>query len=132
MTQKCRIELSLFLLRLGVFVVLFAWTLDKFINPAHAVKVFESFYLIGGLDHGFMYAVGMIEMIVILLFMAGIWKQFTYGGVFAIHGVSTLSSWKQFFVEPNLLFYAAWPMLAACAALYLLRDMDNLLTAKKR
>jgi hypothetical protein len=26
----------------------------------------------------------------------------------------------------NLLFFAAWPMLAACFALYLLRDLDTL------
>jgi putative oxidoreductase len=30
----------------------------------------------------------------------------------------------------NLLFFAAWPMLAACIALYLLRDQDTLLTVK--
>jgi len=28
----------------------------------------------------------------------------------------------------NLLFFAAWPMLAACVALYLLRDADTLLS----
>lgn len=29
---------------------------------------------------------------------------------------------------PNLLFFAAWPMLAACLALFLLRDEDTLAT----
>ena len=45
------------------------------------------------------------------------------------HSISTLSSYKQYFAPfegPNLLFFAAWPMLAACLALYLLRDLDTM------
>jgi hypothetical protein len=42
--------------------------------------------------------------------------------------VSTFSSYKQYlapFEGPNLLFFAAWPMLAACFTLFLLRDQDK-------
>ena len=35
------------------------------------------------------------------------------------------------FEGPNLLFYAAWPMLAACFALYRLRDLDTLWAVEK-
>jgi len=45
-----------------------------------------------------------------------------------LHAVSTLSSFKQYlapFDGPNLLFFAAWPMLAACFALFILRDLDK-------
>ncbi len=48
-----------------------------------------------------------------------------------MHAVSTLSSFRQYlapFKGPNLLFFAAWPMLAACIALFLLRDLDTLWT----
>jgi hypothetical protein len=31
----------------------------------------------------------------------------------------------------NLLFFAAWPMLAACITLYLLRDLDTLWAMQK-
>ena len=130
MTEKSRIEWALFSLRLGVFVVMLAWTLDKFLSPGHAAKVYEKFYFIGGLGPAFMMGIGLVELIIIVLFMAGLYKRFTYGFVLAIHGVSTLSSWKQYFVEPNLLFFAAWPMLAACVALYLLRDMDVKFTVR--
>jgi hypothetical protein len=46
--------------------------------------------------------------------------------VFVLHGISTLSSYRQY-LDPfdNLLFFAAWPMLAACFALYSLRDLDT-------
>lgn len=130
MTEKSRIEWALFLLRLGVFVVMLAWTLDKFLSRDHAAKVYEKFYFIGGLEPSFMMGIGLVELVIIVLFMAGLYKRFTYGFVLAIHGVSTLSSWKQYFVEPNLLFFAAWPMLAACVALYLLRDMDVKFTVR--
>lgn len=131
-TEKSRIEWSLFLLRLGVFVVMLAWTLDKFLSPDHAAKVYERFYFIGGLGPSIMIGIGLVELIIIVLFMAGLYKRLTYGFVLAIHSVSTLSSWKQYFVEPNLLFFAAWPMLAACITLYLLRDMDVKFTARAK
>lgn len=46
-----------------------------------------------------------------------------------LHAVSTFSSFPQY-LDPfkNLLFFAAWPMLAACIALYLLRDLDTMAT----
>lgn len=51
-TETQRLRLSLLLLRLGVFVVMGVWTLDKFLNPAHTAAVFEHFYLIKGLSAG--------------------------------------------------------------------------------
>jgi len=130
MIEQNRIEWSLFLLRLGVFIVMFAWTLDKFLNPGHAAKVFENFYFIGGLGEEIMMAIGALELVIILAFLGGLWKRWTYGFVMILHGISTFSSWKQYTTDINLLFFAAWPMLAACVALYLLRDMDNKFTIK--
>jgi len=124
MTKKNRIEWALFLLRFGVFIVMSAWTADKFISPDHAAQIYEKFYFIGGLGPAVMIIIGALEMLVILAFLAGLWKRYTYGFVMIVHGTSTLSSWKQYFVEPNLLFFAAWPMLAACVALYMLHDLD--------
>ena len=126
--QNNKLQLSLLLLRLSVFLVMFMWTIDKFINPGHAAKVYESFYSIAGLDAVVMFAIGTIELILLLLFLVGYKKRYTYGAVLALHAVSTLSSFKQYlapFDGPNLLFFAAWPMLAACLALFLLRDQDK-------
>jgi hypothetical protein len=66
--------------------------------------------------------------------LAGAWRTWTYGAVLAMHAVSTLSSFRQYlapFEGPNILFFAAWPMLAACVALFLLRDLDTLWTVKR-
>lgn len=125
------LSLSLLLLRLGVFIVMAMWTLDKFVNPAHSTAVFEKFYAIPGVEYAVMYAIGAAEALLILLFVAGIQKKYTYGTVLILHTVSTLSSFRQYlapFDGPNLLFFAAWPMLAACIVLFLLRDEDRLLT----
>lgn len=126
MTQQQRITWSLLLLRLGVFIVMLFWTLDKFVQPEHAGRVFEGFYGIGGLGEAAFYLIGAVELVLVLAFVTGSWKRISYGLILIIHGISTLSSYQQY-LDPfnNLLFFAAWPMLAACAALYLLRDLDT-------
>ena len=57
-----KLQLSLLCLRLTVFLVMFMWTIDKFINPGHAAKVYESFYNIAGLEVVVMFAIGAIEV----------------------------------------------------------------------
>ena len=129
--QNKKLQLSLLFLRLTVFLVMFMWTVDKFINPAHAGKVYARFYNIAGMDSVAMYAIGAMETIVLLLFLVGYKKKYTYGAVLAFHAVSTLSSFKMYlapFEGSNLLFFAAWPMLAACFALFILRDQDSKLS----
>ena len=128
MSRQSRLEFSLLFLRIGVFLVMFMWTLDKFINPEHAARVFEKFYYIPGLEFTVLYAIAAAEMIILFLFLAGYLKKYTYGAVLLFHAISTLSSFKQYlapFEGANLLFFAAWPMLAACLVLFLLRDQDN-------
>jgi uncharacterized membrane protein YkgB len=132
MEIAARTRLSLFLLRIGVFIVMLMWTLDKFVQPDHAAKVFKGFYGIGVLSNPTMYLIGAIELVIIVGFVAGFMKRWTYGAVLVLHAISTLASFGKY-VQPfsNLLFFAAWPMLAACIALYLLRDSDTLLAIKK-
>ena len=130
MATNQRLRISLLLLRLGVFIVMLMWTLDKFVNPGHAAAVYENFYMLGGLGPVVMYTIAALELLLVLAFVAGAFKRLTYGLVLLLHGISTLSSYAQYFSpwEPgNLLFFAAWPMLAACIALYLLRESDTLL-----
>jgi len=130
--QTKRLKWSLFLLRVGVFIVMLMWTLDKFIHPAHSAKIFESFYGMAGWSNTVFLIIGILELLLILVFVIGGWKRLTYGLVLLIHSVSTLSAFSQY-LDPfkHLLFFAAWPMLAACITLYLLRDEDNFLTIEK-
>ncbi|WP_035801970.1 DoxX family membrane protein [Dasania marina] len=124
---KIPLSRSLLMLRLGVFVVMLMWTLDKFFNPAHSSKVFSGFYGIDWLSQNTSYLIGAIELLLVLAFVAGLWRRWTYGAVLLIHAVSTFSAYKMYLVPfDNLLFFAAWPMLAACLTLYWLRDWDTL------
>ena len=127
-----RIAAALLTLRLGVFEVMFMWTLDKFVNAGHAARIFEGFYGIDGVGAAIMRTVGVAELALILAFLAGYRKRFTYGAVLVLHAISTLSSYRQYLAPfENLLFFAAWPMLAACISLYMLRDLDTIGTIER-
>jgi len=99
------------------------------LNPDHAARVYEGFYGLPGLGELAFQVLGGLEAALLLGFLFGVRKRFTYGMVLALHAVSTFASYAQY-LEPfdHLLFFAAWPMLAACLALYLLRDQDTWLT----
>lgn len=128
-----RVSLVL-LLRLSIFLVLLLWTLDKFFNPSHTNAVFQAFYGIGGIGNALVYGLAIAQSILILAFAAGFKQRITYGAVLIIHGLSTLVAFRQYldpFTTPNLLFFAAWPMLAGCFALYYLRDLDTLWTVDR-
>ena len=72
---------------------------------------------------------GALQLILVLAFVAGIKKRFTYGLIFLMHGGSTLSALGQYLdAFNNLLFFAAWPMWAACFVLYFMRDQDTKFT----
>ncbi len=131
MSENNKLEKALLSLRLGVFIVMLIWTIDKFVNPEHAAAVYSNFYFITGLDNYMFMIIGIIELVILITFLVGYKKKLSYGIVFLIHAISTLSSYQQYldpFTSPNLLFFAAWPMLAACFTLYYLRDKDVLWT----
>lgn len=131
MQDRGRIAAALLALRLGVFIVMLMWTLDKFINAAHASRIFANFYGLEGWGPAVLAAIGVAELLLIGAFVIGYQKRFSYGGVFVLHAISTVSSYRQY-LDPfnNLLFFAAWLMLAACFALYLLRDLDTMWTVR--
>ncbi len=125
------LRISLLSLRVGVAIVMLVWSVDKLLRPEHAAGVFGAFYALPGLGETVFYVLGALQLIVVLAFLAGAWRTWTYGAVLAMHTVSTFSSFRQYlapFEGPNILFFAAWPMLAACLALFLLRDQDTLLS----
>ena len=96
----------LFSLRLGVFVVMFVWTIDKFVNPTHSIKIFQYFYGIEGVAEPVVYLFGVLQMVLVLAFLAGVKKRITYGLILFLHGASTLSSYAKYAdVFNNLLFF---------------------------
>jgi hypothetical protein len=108
----------------------------RFVKKAQAAsRIMEHFYFIKSVSSLMIYIIGALELTVLLGFVAGLAKKWTYGLVLLFHAVSTLSSYEQYLhplVAPNMLFFAAWPMLGACFALYYLRDLDTLWSVRRR
>ncbi len=127
--DRNRVGVALLVLRVTVFLVMLIWTIDKFVRPAHAISVYEHFYFLHGLGPAIIYSVGVVELLILVCFVIGFAPRLTYGLVLLLHAVSTFSSFQQYFHPyqgPNILFFAAWPMLGACFALYYLRDHDTI------
>jgi putative oxidoreductase len=89
MNIEKRLPLALLLLRLSVFVVMFVWTIDKFVEPQHASKIMAAFYSIGGVGDVLIYLLGVIELAAILAFVLGFAKRLSYGLVLLLHAIST-------------------------------------------
>jgi len=120
-------QIGLFILRVGLGLFLLLWGLDKILAPESTIKVFEIFYTIPiGVNAA--YVIGVAEILLSIAIIAGYQKKYSYGLGLILHGISTLSTWKQL-IDPfgkNHLFIAALPVLAGFITLYLLRDKDKL------
>ena len=130
-----RVPLMLLLLRLSVFIALIVWVLDKFLYPDHASRIFAAFYGVSGIGNTPIYILGVIQLLLVVGFVMGFKKKITYGAVLLMHAISHLVSIPKFldpYTAPNLLFFASWPMLAACVTLFYLRDLDTIWTLDKR
>jgi uncharacterized membrane protein YphA (DoxX/SURF4 family) len=126
--SKEKLEWSLLGLRLSVFIVLIMWTVDKFVNPSHSAAVMKVFYSIPDISASIAYIMGVLQLALVLSFLVGFQRRWATLIILIMHLSSTLVSFGRY-LDPwagsNLLFYAAWPMLAAIVALYLFRDYDN-------
>jgi putative oxidoreductase len=132
MTTDRRLEASLLLMRLAIAAFLLVWAIDKVIAPAHAQAVFSHFYFTAP-SPAVLKSIGFAQMAIIVAFAAGFARFWTYGAVLFMHAASTASTYAQLLNPwagegPQLLFWAAVPVLAAMTALFVLRDRDRLLS----
>lgn len=120
-----KLKLSLLSIRLTVGIVFLVWAIDKLFNAEHTVAVFQAFY---GMSISPILAImlGGVQLLFVICFILGFWKNATYLIVLVMHSISTIVSFSKY-LDPlnNLLFFAAWPMLAAALTLYLLRNYDS-------
>jgi putative oxidoreductase len=128
-----RLRISLLLLRLSLGLVMMVWAFDKILNPSHGAAVFESFYGLAGIGESVIPVIGIAQALLVLVFLLGVARTWTYGAMLLMHGVTTLVSWSAY-LQPlkNILFFAAWPMLAGLIALFLLRHEDRMASLGER
>ena len=130
MKLEQQLKISLLLIRLSTGIFFLIWSIEKLIYPEITQKVFSRFYMID-ISPTISYGVGILQTIIVLAFMVGLFKTWTYGAILGMHAVSTLSTYKELlnpYEPPNHLFWAAVPLLAALVALFLVRKEDNLFT----
>ena len=128
MERDKSLELSLFLMRISAAAFLLVWAADKLVTPGHAKRVFNVFYFTDPTPEVLL-GLGVVQGVVILAFAAGVLKFWTYGAVFLMHLVSTLSTYQKLLMplaKGNILFWTAVPVVALLLALFLLRDRDRM------
>jgi hypothetical protein len=125
--MRSRLSISLLLLRLSLGLVMMVWAFDKILNPGHGAAVLEGFYGLAGVGEQLIRMIGIAQGLIVLGFLLGVTKTWTYGAVLLMHAVTTLVSWSAY-LKPldNILFFSAWPMLAGLVTLFLLRDEDRI------
>ncbi len=130
MTDEGKLLISLAIIRISIGVFFLVWSIEKIIAPELAQKVFKNFYF-SEISPSISIILGIIQTIIVLAFMAGLFKTLSYGAVLGMHAVSVLSTYQQLlnpYQPPNHLFWAGVPVLGALIALFILRKSDRLLT----
>jgi hypothetical protein len=122
-----KLGLSLLMLRLSLGLVMMVWACDKIFNPGHGGAVLQSFYGIAGAGEQVVQGLGVVQALVVVAFLLGFARTYSYGAVLVMHAITTVVSWSAY-LDPlkNILFFSAWPMLAGLIALFLLRDYDRI------
>jgi hypothetical protein len=129
MTDEGKFLISLAILRISIGIFFLVWSIEKIVAPELAQKVFKNFYF-SEISPGVSVIIGMIQTLIVLAFIAGLFKTFSYGAVLGMHTVSVLSTYQQLlnpYQSPNHLFWAGIPVLGALVALFILRKSDRLL-----
>ncbi len=131
--QQDRLRLGLFLLRISTGIFFLLWSIDKFANSAHTIRVFGKFY---GMDISseVSFALGAVQLLIVLAFMAGLFRPWTILALLAMHTVSVGSTWSHlispFADGPGLVFWAGVPVWFGLLLLYLVRDADTMGTIR--
>ncbi|MEM9152480.1 MAG: DoxX protein [Cyanobacteria bacterium P01_F01_bin.3] len=127
-TQKLKLSLAIVRITLALFFLV--WSVEKIVAPELAKGVFSAFYPATP-STSISVVLGILQTAIVLLFLGGLFKLWTYGALLGMHLVSTLVSYKPLldpYTPPNHLFWAAVPTLGALIALFILREEDQFLT----
>src|SRR5579859_5552563 len=124
-----RLALALLLLRISVAVAVGMWCVGKFINPTQTTRILSTFYSIRGVSFAAAYGIGILQALLVAMFLLGVVKRISYGLVLISHSLGVMAPGLQY-LHPYqghvLLFLGAIPMWSVCFALYYLRDDDVL------
>ncbi|MEP1207596.1 MAG: hypothetical protein ABJM29_03605 [Rhizobiaceae bacterium] len=144
MALTTRLKLSLLIMRLSIGAFLLVWASLKFYRPEWMGNVFRRTYKMTwlkkdvgfellGVEFGFVeiaYAVGSLQVLIVLLFIAGLWRTPVYAIVTLMHGTGITGAalggalWR-FTSYPQNLLWTSVATLGALVALFILRRHDG-------
>ncbi len=133
MTDQRRLQIALAVMRISIGLFFLVWAIEKLVAPEVTQRVFKAFYF-SEIPIAVSYGIGIVQTLIILVFLAGLFKTVSYGALLVMHLFSVLSTYEPLlnpYEPPNHLFWAGVPVLGALIALFMLRDQDQLLTVKK-
>ena len=133
-------HLALFSLRISIFILMIVWATLKVMAPGayagaeDSPGIFENFYGVGT-GPSIVLVLGILQIVLLLAFLAGAFKTITYGAVALMNGVTLLVSiptiLSAFGPPPAILFVASVPIFGASLALFLMRKQDQFLSIQK-
>ena len=126
-------SLSLLALRISLGALMIVWGLDKLANPAHGVAVAGRFYF-GLFDSASaMPVLGVAQIALGLLVVAGVARRYAYPALAAVTGMTLLGVWRSVvdpwgwvFERTNALFFPSLIIFAGVMVLIAFREMDEL------
>jgi putative oxidoreductase len=126
--RRFGVALALLRVALGLFLLVFG--LEKFVITDSSVAIYQHLYGVSA-SHTLAYALGALETLLAIAIIVGVFRRWSYALGLLVHGATTVATarliidpWGLISGEPQHLYLAAVPVLAAFAALYLLRDLD--------
>ncbi len=108
MKDERLLEISLAIMRFSLVLFFLMWSIGKMVVPELTQQVFATFYF-SEISPTLSIAIGVLQTMIVLIFLAGQFKTLSYGVVLGMHAVSVLSTYRQLFnpyQAPNPLFWA--------------------------
>ncbi len=144
--SQTRLNVALFIMRLSIGAFLFVWASLKFLRPEWMVNVFKGSYKQAWVTQDHAYIVGALQMLVVIIFLLGLWRTVTYLFITLMHGTGVIStllggnllfkggliksiiSWEfaiGYSRFPSNLLWTSVATLGALVALFILRHHDG-------
>jgi uncharacterized membrane protein YphA (DoxX/SURF4 family) len=105
---------SLLALRVSLGWLNVIWGVDKLTNVEHGQRVAETYYFGLGTGTTFLTVAGVLQIVLGLLVVAGLYRRITWPATALVNGATLLGVWKSiidpwgFFLEGgNLVFYSS-------------------------
>jgi len=123
-------SLSLLLTRLSFGAFLAIWGGNKLTSPEGTEGIFAKYYGIESLGTLAATGMGVAQIALGVVIMAGLFRTVSYGIGTAVHGASTIATFPHLIAPlaegSNLIFWSGVPILFAALGLFLARYDDTL------